>query len=527
MGELKKFGLSLLDQPIGLEAGHQRQAKEMAVRAQDQEDKKYLRTGRRAYREASRKGDHAAAMTALDRMNKEVGSTGAGLRQAGQHVGGLRRQFAMTEQQVQNFNGQPGQAPGWDQDNNGIPNSIQRPADSPASNIPTAPGATTPSRLGAPVTPGLDAGPQTPGIDAGPSTPGLDSQKPVAAPERAAGGMPLAQRVSLFERMRQTQADGGDPRAYAQEAGSMGIDEKSFENGVSRLLPKQAPAASTQTTAPAPSAFSSLIERYKGQFPGIEKLATLSPADQSAAQAQGKAAGDEVRAKQVPAPSFQTDDRPGSVQNRTDTSLAKIEALAPDRHQIAIAARHMAQDDAISTASLSRREQIDQKLTATLANYDKAFSAQQVETDEYFNRVLGEENRMAKVFSGGPLAIAFSRGRQQVAPRKEINYDSFDQAKWEAGRKSGGKPESSLMREMRAKAKAKVEGEMVAKRQAEAKIKKTASELRAKGVSERGARGLEDSKLRASRWNAFIQARLEDEQRKLQSDEQRKLQSTR
>lgn len=80
----KKYGESLLGQPIGIEESQVRQAKENQIDGTVQNNGRYRRVARRAYRQSLRDKDFGGAMQALDWLEEKHGMTlGSGIRGEG------------------------------------------------------------------------------------------------------------------------------------------------------------------------------------------------------------------------------------------------------------------------------------------------------------------------------------------------------------------------------------------------------------------------------------------------------------
>lgn len=215
MAELRKYGLSLLDEPIGLSAQAQRNLKEREVQNEAQEIRKAQRLGRRAYRAALKSGDYGQAMEAMDWTANKTGNTGAGIQIAGALQKGLgQRQSWLSEQMdgiqsrrpaVQTGLAIPGQE-SWDGDGNGIPNSLQ-----------TMPGNLTPqqSQIAAGMTTAPSGAPMTNGRT-----------------EYAEGN--LGQRQSLFDRMTASIGMGGDANQFREEATRLGVTPSGFSQARAR-----------------------------------------------------------------------------------------------------------------------------------------------------------------------------------------------------------------------------------------------------------------------------------------------------
>lgn len=177
---------SLLDEPVGIDASRQRQARDRAERNAVQERNRTLRVGRRAYRRALRDGDYGTAMKAIDWMRDEAGTSAAGIAQAGEVQRGIGEKFDNLERQYNAYQGngqQSGQGP-------------------------------------------LTSTAQGPYSQDQPATPDQFSGPPM--------GTPLQQRQNLFGRMVESAARGGDVGAFTQEAESLGIAPDAFARGVLR-----------------------------------------------------------------------------------------------------------------------------------------------------------------------------------------------------------------------------------------------------------------------------------------------------
>lgn len=85
MSLFKKYGESLLDQPIGIEESQVRQAKDSESHGIFQNNKRYERVARRAYRQSMRDKDFGGAMKALDWIDGKTDGNGlgSGIQQAG------------------------------------------------------------------------------------------------------------------------------------------------------------------------------------------------------------------------------------------------------------------------------------------------------------------------------------------------------------------------------------------------------------------------------------------------------------
>lgn len=88
MSLFKKYGESLLDQPIGIEESRVRQQREGEQRGTLQDNNRHQRVARRAYRQAMRSKDFGGAMKALDWID------GKGGMEPGIMVGGVRQGMA-------------------------------------------------------------------------------------------------------------------------------------------------------------------------------------------------------------------------------------------------------------------------------------------------------------------------------------------------------------------------------------------------------------------------------------------------
>ena len=90
-GPSSRGGMSLLDQPIGLEHSRARAAQEGQVRGSAQQENRYQRVARRAYRQALRNKDFGAAMQAIDWVDGKSGGMNPGITQAGVGMGMAER----------------------------------------------------------------------------------------------------------------------------------------------------------------------------------------------------------------------------------------------------------------------------------------------------------------------------------------------------------------------------------------------------------------------------------------------------
>ncbi len=225
MAELRKYGLSLLDQnatPIGIQAGEQRLERDREVKNQAQEIKRMQRVGRRAYREGMRSGNFGKAMDALDWTTKNTGSTGAGIGIAGALEQGLRQRNDWSHHQMDAvMSRQPQDQPTpvtqavpvlggilGTQIKDVLPMAGQQPP-TPFSPIPNADPQHQTMLLS-----GLTAAPSGASIKAG-------------VTNYAQG--PLGQRQQLFDAMTARAGIGQDPRSLSGDANTLGIDPKAFE----------------------------------------------------------------------------------------------------------------------------------------------------------------------------------------------------------------------------------------------------------------------------------------------------------
>ncbi len=92
MSLFKKYGESLLDQPIGIEESRVRQQKEGDTRGSLQQEKRYQRVARRAYRGAMRDGNFGKAMDALDWIDGKSGGMDSGIMAEGVRMDNARNQ---------------------------------------------------------------------------------------------------------------------------------------------------------------------------------------------------------------------------------------------------------------------------------------------------------------------------------------------------------------------------------------------------------------------------------------------------
>lgn len=178
MSLFRKYGESLLGQPIGIEESRVRQQKEGEVKGTLQENKRNQRVARRAYRESMRNKDFGKAMDALDWIDGKAGGMDPGIMSDGTRRG-------MAENTPGNGLLPPGganRASGWDQDGNGIPNSIQRP--------------------------------------------GVASTQP--------GQTNLQGRLGLFEELKRALASGGDLGSFQGRAAALGISGLGLNAGFER-----------------------------------------------------------------------------------------------------------------------------------------------------------------------------------------------------------------------------------------------------------------------------------------------------
>lgn len=219
MAELRKYGLSLLDEPIGISEQGQRNLKTKEVQNEAQEIRRAQRLGRRAYRAGMRSGDFGQAMQALDWTAGKTGSTGAGIQIAGALERGLgKRQGWLNEQmdgiQSRRADPQPGLAvPGqpWDQNSNGVPNSIE------------APQAMAPNSA---------LNPQQQQIAGGMTTAPSGAPMQNGQTNYAQGN--LGQRQSLFDRMTASLGMGGDSSQFREEATRLGVSPTGFSRATAR-----------------------------------------------------------------------------------------------------------------------------------------------------------------------------------------------------------------------------------------------------------------------------------------------------
>lgn len=166
---------SKLDQPIGIQAGRDRQAKERAFKNEEQILKRQERLGRRAYRNAMRSDNPQAQMAVIEAMGSLEDGFMGGIRQSGQTGAAMRGRFESTQQALAaqqggprplqgsqrpagmseaEWNQQQAQAPQpgqmIDADGNGVSDMIQRPVNQlldpvaavgavPAQNAPQGP----------------------------------------------------------------------------------------------------------------------------------------------------------------------------------------------------------------------------------------------------------------------------------------------------------------------------------------------------------------------------------------------------
>ncbi len=212
MAELRKYGLSLLDQPIGIKAGEQRLERDREVKTQVQEIKRMQRVGRRAYRDGMRSGNYGQAMDALDWTTKNTGSTGAGIGIAG------ARERMLTQFNDASHAEREGVMSRQPQ------NAVQQTA---TQGVPILGGilGTNPDSLLPLAAP--NAMPQENPTLAGLTT--TPSGAPVKAGVTSYAQGPLGQRQQLFDAMTARAGIGQDPRSLGSDANTLGIDPKAFE----------------------------------------------------------------------------------------------------------------------------------------------------------------------------------------------------------------------------------------------------------------------------------------------------------
>lgn len=189
MSLFRKYGESLLGQPIGIEESRVRQAKDRNVQNTGQEMRKNQRIGRRLYREALRSGNIATAAGIWKQMQETDGGFRAGIRQAGQEEQDIRGRIYSQR------GGDPvastQQFPEWDGDGNRIPDMVQRPMTQPQQ--------------------------------AQPITPRRPSYNPI-----------LSARMGLFDELKKTLTYGGDLGAIQKKATSLGISTEGLNIGLMR-----------------------------------------------------------------------------------------------------------------------------------------------------------------------------------------------------------------------------------------------------------------------------------------------------
>lgn len=96
MATLRKYGQSLLDQPIGVDEQARRSADDKAIRSQSLERNRIERIGRRRFRDALRSGDMNAAYDALVQPYSQGFNT-SNISPVGGERGEFQRQFESTQ----------------------------------------------------------------------------------------------------------------------------------------------------------------------------------------------------------------------------------------------------------------------------------------------------------------------------------------------------------------------------------------------------------------------------------------------
>jgi hypothetical protein len=208
MSMFRKYGESLLDQPIGIEESRVRQAREGKNRGTFQDSARYRRIARREYRSAMRKGNFKGARDALDWLSEQGETLGSGIENSGMRRGMAERPpgAPLTGQAV-GQTGQPGQ-----------------PAQSAGQN-PLAPSSTI-----------LLNG--TPGASPiGPNAPAAQPFKVrFKTPQEEAQ---LQGRLGLFGQMKDAYSRGQSLNNYWEDAKKLGVTPAGFGGAMDRLMQTQ------------------------------------------------------------------------------------------------------------------------------------------------------------------------------------------------------------------------------------------------------------------------------------------------
>lgn len=226
---------SLFDQSLTAPASQQ--VKDRNLKNEVHEIKKIERAGRRAYRQAMRDGNGMAALAALEKTREMTGgSTGAGIRVAGQLERAIRQKDAAQRGQlllggsrgdsgdpaVQGsgaFSDSSGSSMGWRNVGGGLP----------------APTGQTPRTANPNSTPGAGSGnlinPERRAAAGLPAPTG--SAQPPPAPN--IGGS-ITPRQSLFDRMTLAASVGGNLDDFRQEAADLGVDDSGWQRGSERAI---------------------------------------------------------------------------------------------------------------------------------------------------------------------------------------------------------------------------------------------------------------------------------------------------
>lgn len=348
MSALRKYGQSLLDQPIGIDESRQRQLKDAEVRGTAHDIKLQQRLGRRAYRGAMKAGKYGAAMDALDWVMGRTGATGSGIQAAG----GLSDAL---EQRQNNRDGLFSQN-----------RQMQNPASTSA-----------PEQTGPPAPPRDDS--------------------------------PLGKRLSLFDRIKSTMAEGGDVQALAPEAVKLGIDRAGFTRGLNKAFSEQPNTTPLNTN-------------------GVESGSIPAPA--------GGSRFDFQELTQAPA-GFTVPETPNPQPIGATSDLFR---LGKDWQDLSSMTRNASTQAGVlpevspgapSGPSPGRFDAINRRLSDALAKNNDAYSVQKKLQSDYFGKVLRRSEADARVT--GTIGRAF-RDTPEAFPKQiaPMDYEGFDKSKYPA-----------------------------------------------------------------------------------------------
>jgi hypothetical protein len=360
----RKFGPSLLGLG-GFDEQREAQRKFGEEQTYAKNQKFLMSAGRRAYRQASRSGNAIQALTIAQDLDKK-GLTMKGIMPAGQRDEMLidrgRRRGEIFSSMTEG-GGQRANAPEWDEDGDGVPNSIQRPG---------APAA------GGPLTKRVDemAGPRTPtSVEESPALDPLGSfTSDLSRSKLISSGDPAAQQRALERGLKLGLSE--------EEVGSIGgFDARGAAAYTDNPFAGQASVSPSEPARPANPLFEAAMAR-------------VSAAGKEAGQSPSSGTSMMDLANRIRTPAKSDEERKADLEGSVSSIMEKKE----DEWRGLEANRVSALSSGFAASN--------DLLAKNLARNEEGYKIQQMRRNEYTNQELDHQAEITKLNNRSPLAKA-------------------------------------------------------------------------------------------------------------------------